>query len=107
MKSVLSRPTSWRNCRIASRNGSDSMSPTVPPISVITTSCSGASRRIAPLISCVKEIDASGRHVIDLRERAVDEPLVMAQIEIGLGAVVGDVDFAVLERRHRAGIAVD
>jgi len=33
-------PTSWRNWRIASRNGSDSMSPTVPPISVITTSWS-------------------------------------------------------------------
>ena len=34
------RPTSTGNWRIASRNGSDSMSPTVPPISVITTSTS-------------------------------------------------------------------
>ena len=34
------RPASTGNCRIASRNGSDSMSPTVPPISVITTSTS-------------------------------------------------------------------
>jgi hypothetical protein len=34
------RPTSTGNCRMASRNGSDSMSPTVPPISVITTSTS-------------------------------------------------------------------
>ncbi len=38
---------------MASRNGSDSMSPTVPPISVITTSCSGAKRRMADLISSV------------------------------------------------------
>ncbi len=53
MTSALSRPTSWRNCRIASRNGSDSMSPTVPPISVITTSCPGAVRRMAFLISSV------------------------------------------------------
>ena len=37
------RPTSTGNWRIASRNGSDSMSPTVPPISVITTSTSLAS----------------------------------------------------------------
>src|SRR5215203_5093339 len=37
-KKTLSRPTSWRTWRAASRNGSDSMSPTVPPISVITTS---------------------------------------------------------------------
>ena len=39
-KNTLSRPTSWRTCRAASRNGSDSMSPTVPPTSVITTSMS-------------------------------------------------------------------
>ena len=37
-KKQLSRPTSWRTCLAASRNGSDSMSPTVPPTSVITTS---------------------------------------------------------------------
>ena len=34
------RPTSTGNWRIASRNGSDSMSPTVPPISVMTKSTS-------------------------------------------------------------------
>ena len=37
-KKQFSRPTSWRTWRAASRNGSDSMSPTVPPTSVITTS---------------------------------------------------------------------
>ena len=35
-----SRPISEWNWRSASRNGSDSMSPTVPPISVITMSTS-------------------------------------------------------------------
>ena len=39
----LRRPASTGNCRIASRKGSDSMSPTVPPISVMTTSASLAS----------------------------------------------------------------
>ncbi len=53
MNSVCCRPTSCRNCRIASRNGRLSMSPTVPPISVITTSWFGARRRIAVLISSV------------------------------------------------------
>ncbi len=38
---------------MASRNGMASMSPTVPPTSVITTSCPGAVRRIAFLISSV------------------------------------------------------
>lgn len=53
-KNTLSRPTSWRTWRTASRNGSDSMSPTVPPTSVITTSTSSvAIRRIRDLISLV------------------------------------------------------
>ena len=37
-KKQLSRPISCRTWRAASRKGSDSMSPTVPPISVMTTS---------------------------------------------------------------------
>ncbi len=36
----------------------------------------------------------------------VGEPLVVAEVEVGLGAVVGDEDLAVLERAHRAGIDV-
>ena len=53
------------------------------------------------------EIDPSRRHVIHLRQRPVDEPLVVTEIEIGLRAVIGDVDFAVLEGRHRPRIDVD
>ena len=52
-------------------------------------------------------VDAAGGDVVRLRERPVDEALVVAEIEIGLGAVVGDEHFAVLERRHRARIDVD
>jgi hypothetical protein len=44
---------SWRSWRIASRYGSDSMSPTVPPTSVMTTSASSATRRMRALISLV------------------------------------------------------
>ncbi len=51
---TLSRPTSWRTWRTVSRKGSDSMSPTVPPTSVITTSTSSvAMRRMRCLISLV------------------------------------------------------
>ena len=55
MNMQLRRPTSTGNWRIASRNGSDSMSPTVPPISVMTTSTSfvSAIRRMRCLISSV------------------------------------------------------
>ena len=47
---IESLPFSCRICRIASRNGSDSMSPTVPPISTITTSTPAATLRIDALI---------------------------------------------------------
>ena len=54
MKKQLSRPIWCRVWRAASRNGSDSMSPTVPPISVMTTSMSGPPiARMRSLISLV------------------------------------------------------
>ena len=37
---------------------------------------------------------------------SVGEALVVAQVEIGFGAVVGDEDLAVLERAHGAGIDI-
>ena len=37
----------------------------------------------------------------------VGEALVVAEVEVGLGAVVGDVDLAVLVGAHRAGVDVD
>jgi hypothetical protein len=39
--------------------------------------------------------------------RVCDEALVMAEVEVGFGAVVGDEHFAVLKRRHGARIDVD
>ena len=52
-KMQLPRPCSWRIWRMASRNGSDSISPTVPPISAMTTSTSCATFFMAALISLV------------------------------------------------------
>ena len=50
---ALVAPTSRRSCRMASRNGSDSMSPTVPPTSTISTSWPFAQSRMRALISSV------------------------------------------------------
>ena len=50
---ALPRPASRRNWRIASRNGSDSMSPTVPPISTMTTSTPSETSLMHFLISSV------------------------------------------------------
>ena len=44
--------------------------------------------------------------LLALREPGMREAFVVAQVEIGLRAVVGDEDFAVLERAHRAGVHV-
>ena len=41
------------------------------------------------------------------REVLVDEALVVADVEVGLGAVLGDEDLAVLEGAHRPGVDVD
>ncbi len=40
------------------------------------------------------------------REVLVDEALVVADVEVGLGTVLGHEDLAVLERRHRARVDV-
>ena len=129
MYMTFSGPTSRRNWRIASRNGSDSMSPTVPPISEMTTSVGPASaaRRIRALISFVmcgitctvaprnSPLRSLRRTVSQIapalwlafrEEVLVDEALVVADVEIGLGAVLGHEDLAVLERAHRARVDV-
>ncbi len=52
-------------------------------------------------------VDAAAGEIVALREPGVREALVVAQVEIGLRAVVGDEDFAVLERAHGAGIDIE
>src|SRR5262249_13725356 len=52
-------------------------------------------------------IDLAGRPVGILRRHGVREPLVVAQIEVRLRPIVGDVHLAVLVRAHRARIDID
>ena len=51
-------------------------------------------------------IDAAGGDVVGFAGRNGGEPLVMAEIEIGFGAVVRHIDLAVLKRAHGPGIDV-
>ena len=104
------------------------MSPTVPPISTMATSASRRRARdeVLDLVGDVRNdlhgaaeiiaaallvdhalVDLAGREVVALAHLGADEALVMAKIEVGFGAVVGDEDFAVLERAHGARIHVD
>jgi hypothetical protein len=52
-------------------------------------------------------VHGTGREVGSAMEILIEEPLVMAEVEVGLGAVVEHEYLAVLERVHRAGIDVD
>ena len=51
-------------------------------------------------------VDAAGGRVRGARRVLVDEALVVAEVEVGLGAVLGDEDLTVLVGRHRARIDV-
>ena len=61
----------------------------------------------APLARDDVAVDAAGGDIIRLLAVDAGKALVMAKVEIGLGAVVGDVDFAVLIGRHRPRIDVE
>ena len=52
-------------------------------------------------------VDAAGREVAVAARGRAHEALVVAEVEVGLGAVVGDEHFAVLERAHGARVHVD
>ena len=52
-------------------------------------------------------IDAPGGGVVEPRGMDAGEALVMAEVQIGLGAVVGDEHLPVLVRAHRARIDVE
>ena len=105
------------------------MSPTVPPISVMTTSTSSSAslakgafdfvgdvgddlHRLAQVFAASfffdhGKIDLPGREVAHAAQRGVGEALVMAQIQVRFGAVVENVHFAVLIRAHRARVDID
>ena len=110
------------------------MSPTVPPISVITTSgrlpvgvgrghrqdaaldlvgdvrddLDGVAEVLAaPLLGDHRRIHLSRRHIRRAGQVAVQEALVVADVEVGLGAVLGDEHLAVLERVHGARVDVE
>ncbi len=61
----------------------------------------------APLLGDQLLVDAPGGDVVLPVGAAAGEALVVAEVEVGLGAVVGDEHLAVLGRAHRARIDVE
>jgi hypothetical protein len=52
-------------------------------------------------------VDRAGGDVGGAGGILIGEALVVAEVEVGLGSVLGDEDLAMLERAHRPGIDVD
>ena len=52
-------------------------------------------------------VHLAGGQVGVLVQVLVDKALVVAQVQVSLGAVIGHEHFAVLQRAHRAGVHVD
>ena len=67
----------------------------------------GAEIVAAPLLGDDLLVDASRGDVVGLARRASGEALIVAEIEIGLGAVVGDEHLAVLIGAHGSGIDIE
>ena len=59
-----------------------------------------------PFLAQDRVPDRTGRVARVPRQVLVDEALVVPDVEVGLGAVLGDEDLAVLERAHRARVDV-
>ena len=60
----------------------------------------------APLLGDDLLVDTAGREVVIARELGMRKPLIVPEVEIGLRAVVGHKDLAVLKRAHRPRIDV-
>ena len=60
-----------------------------------------------PLGGQDRRVDRAGGGVRVPAQALVDEALVVPEVEVGLAAVVGDEDLAVLERVHGPGVDVD
>ena len=67
----------------------------------------GAEVVAAPLAVDHRVVDRAGGDVGGARGVLVGEALVVAEVEVGLGAVLGDEDLAVLEGAHRPRVDVD
>jgi hypothetical protein len=67
----------------------------------------GAEIIAATLLGDHAFVDAAGREIAVPARGGAHEALVVAEVEVALGAVIGDEHLAVLERTHGARIHVD
>jgi hypothetical protein len=61
----------------------------------------------APLLGNDRLVDAAGREVVRAGHPRAREAFVVAEVEVGLGPVVGHEHLTVLVRAHRARVDID
>ncbi len=82
--------------------------PTLDLVGDVGDDLDGAAQVVAaPLLRDDLGVDLPSGEVADPPEADVDEAFVVAQVQVGLGAVIQHVDLAVLVGTHRARVHVD
>ncbi len=61
----------------------------------------------APFLLDDAAIDPPRRDIVGLACRDAGEALIMTKVQIGLCAVIGDIDLAMLAGAHRAGVDIE
>ena len=86
----------------------DDQDPVLDLVGDVRDHLDGRAEVVAPALAPDdRVVDAAGGEVGRPRGVLVGEALVVAEVEIGLGAVLGDEHLAVLERAHRPRVDVD
>ena len=60
-----------------------------------------------PLLGDHRRVNLASSDVGYATEIAIQEPLVVPDVQVGLSAVVGDENLTVLERVHRPGVDIE
>ena len=68
---------------------------------------SAAEEIAAPLAGNQRQVGLAGGNIAVAGQFHIDEPLVVAQIQVGFAAVAGNENLAVLVGGHRAGIHIE
>ena len=67
-----------------------------------------ATEEVAPaFLADEVQVHFAGGEVGGASQVQVDEPFVVAQVQVGLAAIVGDEDLSVLVRGHGAGVYIE
>ena len=104
---VADRPSDLGDHDVRRRDLLRSPDPRLDLVGDVRDDLDGRAQELALALLAQHRVPDRARRVARVaREVLVDEALVVADVEVGLGAVLGDEHLAVLERAHRARVDV-